>query len=43
MFVFIRLLKVVGGWVKHFYYYGNIWLDVYVKKFYTDSVYKLNP
>ena len=32
----------MGEWVKHFWWCGNIWLNICVKKFYTDHVYKLN-
>ena len=36
-------IEVVSGYVKHFCWYNNTWLDVYIKFFYTDSTYKLNP
>ena len=32
----------MSGWIKHFYWYDNTWLDVYVKLFYTDNTSKLN-
>ena len=38
-----KTFKIVDDWVKHFYWYGNTWLDICVKIFYTDSTYKLNP
>ena len=41
IFVFVRFFKIIGGWVKHFCWYDNIWLDVCVKYFYTNSAYKL--
>ena len=39
-----KTFKVVGYWVKvkNFWKYNNIWLDIYVKKFYTNSSSKLN-
>ena len=37
-----KTFKVLCSWVKHFCWDDNIWLNVCVKFFYTDSPLKLN-
>ena len=37
-----KTFKIGGGWVKHFFWCGNTWLNVCVKFVYTNSVLKLN-
>ena len=35
-------MLLMGGWIKHFCWCSNVWLDVCVKFFYIDSASKLN-
>ena len=37
-----KIFKITGDWIKHFYWYDNIWFNVYIKKIYIDSIFKLN-